>query len=49
MKKKIHAPLQDSLREYIRDISVAMFLQIQSDIYVIIVLISHEINEFKSA
>ena len=35
MKKK-HAPLQDSVREYIREISVrvAMFLQIQTDIQV---------------
>ena len=29
-----HAPLQDSVREYIREISVAMFLQIQSDMYI---------------
>ena len=36
MKKKKHAPLQDSVREYIREISVrtAMFLQIQTDIQV---------------
>ena len=32
MKKK-YAPLQDSVRGYIREISVAMFLQIQTDIY----------------
>ena len=32
MKKK-HAPLQDSVRGYIREISVAMFLQIQTDIF----------------
>ena len=31
-EKKKAAPLQDSVREYIREISVAMFLQIQSDI-----------------
>ena len=33
-KKKKHAPLQDSVREYMREISVAMFLQIQTDIQV---------------
>ena len=33
-KKKKNAPLQDSVRRYIREISVAMFLQIQSDIKV---------------
>ena len=33
MKKK-NAPLQDSVRGYIREISVAMFLQIQTDIYI---------------
>ena len=33
MKKK-HAPLQDSVRGYIREISVAMFLQIQIYIYI---------------
>ena len=32
-----HAALQDSVREYTREISVAMFLQIQSNMYVIIV------------
>ena len=32
MKKK-HAPLQDSVRGYIREISVVMFLQIQTDMY----------------
>ena len=32
MKKK-HTSLQDSVRGYIREISVAMFLQIQTDIY----------------
>ena len=31
--KKNHAPLQDSVRRYIREISIAMFLQIQLDIY----------------
>ena len=31
-KKKKHAPLQGSVRGYIREISVAMFLQIQTDI-----------------
>ena len=33
MKKKKHAPLQDSVRRYMREISVAMFFQIQSDMY----------------
>ena len=33
-KKKKHTPLQDSVRGYIREISVAMFLQIQTDIYI---------------
>ena len=33
-KKKKHAPLQGSVRGYIREISVAMFLQIQTDIYI---------------
>ena len=32
-QKKKHAPLQDSVRGYIREISVAMFLQIQKDIF----------------
>ena len=31
-ERKKPAPLQDSVREYIGEISVAMFLQIQSDI-----------------
>ena len=31
MEKK-HAPLQDSVRRYMRETSIAMFLQIQSDI-----------------
>ena len=31
MKKKKNALLQDSVRRYMREISVAMFLQIQSD------------------
>ena len=31
-KKKKHAPLQGPVRGYIRAISVAMFLQIQTDI-----------------
>ena len=34
MKKKKHTSLQDSVRGYIREISVAMFLQIQTDIHV---------------
>ena len=33
MKKKKHAPLQDSVRGYLREISVVMFLQIQTDMY----------------
>ena len=32
-RKKKHAPLQGLVRGYIREISVAMFLQIQTDIY----------------
>ena len=32
--KQKHAPLQDSVRGFIREISVAMFLQIQIDIYI---------------
>ena len=32
-KKKKHAPLQGSVRGYITEISVAMFLQTQTDIY----------------
>ena len=32
-KTKKHAPLQDTVRGYIREISVAMFLQIQTDMY----------------
>ena len=32
-KQKKHTPLQGSVRGYIREISVAMFLQIQTDIY----------------
>ena len=28
-----HAPLQDSVRGYIREISVVMFLQIQTEMY----------------
>ena len=32
-KKKKHAPLQDSVRGRIREISVAMFFQIRRDIY----------------
>ena len=35
-KKKNHTALQDSVRGYIREISVAMFLQIQTDIYIYI-------------
>ena len=31
--KKKHAPLQGSVRGFVREISVAMFLQIQTDIY----------------
>ena len=31
--KKRHAPLQDSVKRYMREISIAMFLQIQSDTY----------------
>ena len=31
-KNKKHAPLQDSVRGYMREISVAVFLQIQTDI-----------------
>ena len=34
-RKKKHAPLQGSVRGYIREISVAMFLQIQTDIHAI--------------
>ena len=30
-KQKKHTPLQDSVRRYIREISVAMFLQIQTE------------------
>ena len=33
---KKHAPLQGSVRGYIREISVGMFLQIQTDIYIYI-------------
>ena len=33
-QKQKHAPLQDSVRRYMREISLAMFLQIQSaDMY----------------
>ena len=32
-KTKKYAPLQDSVRGYITEISVAMFLQIQIDMY----------------
>ena len=39
-KKKKHASLQGSVRGYIREISVAMFLQIQTDIHVL-VSVSH--------
>ena len=35
---KKHAPLQGSVRGYIREISVGMFLQIQTDIYIYIYL-----------
>ena len=35
-KKNEHTSLQDSVRGYIREISVAMFLQIQTDIYMLI-------------
>ena len=35
MKKKPHASLQDSVKGYLREISVAMFLQIQTDIYML--------------
>ena len=38
MKKK-HASLQGSVRGYIRQIFVAMFLQIQTDIYLFIHLL----------
>ena len=31
LKQKKHTPLQDSVRRYIREISVAMFLQIQTE------------------
>ena len=34
MKIKKNAPLQGSVRGYIREISVAMFLQIQTDNYI---------------
>ena len=37
-KKKKQAPLQASVRGYIREISVAMFLQIQTDIWIHIIL-----------
>ena len=33
-RKKKHAPLKGSVRGYIREISVAMFLRIQTDIYI---------------
>ena len=33
-QQKKHAPLQGSVRGYIREISVGMFLQIQTDIYI---------------
>ena len=36
MKKYIYALLRDSVRRYIREISIAMFLEIQSDIYIYI-------------
>ena len=36
--KKRDAPLQGSVRGYIREISVAMFLQIQTDIFITIEL-----------
>ena len=32
-KKEKHAPLRDSVGRYMREIIIAMFLQIQSDIY----------------
>ena len=32
-REKKHAPLQGSVRGYIREISVPMFLQIQTDIF----------------
>ena len=35
-KKKKHTPLQDSVRRCIGEISVTMFLQIQTDMYVCI-------------
>ena len=34
----LYAPLQDSVRGCVREISVAMFLQIQTDIYTYILL-----------
>ena len=36
-KNKKHAPPQDSVRGYMREISVAIFLQIQTDIWIILI------------